>query len=135
MASTFEKFEKFIRGSFPRVTEDRSNPNSPILEVIKDLSEREEFYNSSRGSTLYIISDMRQNSSILKFYDYKNRKAMPLTDDALNSGYQTIFGDNGLKAQNFDIVIYELQLQDANVAASDGVRNFWTEPQKGMLNQ
>jgi hypothetical protein len=129
----YGKFRAIITEQMPAVTQDKFNPVSPILEVLKDLSEREEFIDAPAGSEIYLISDMRQNSDLSKFYDYKSNRPLAVPDEVLAASANAIFGERGFNGGHFDLVVYELLLKDANAAASDSVRSIWTRFLKGRV--
>lgn len=82
---------------------------SPILEVIEDITTRPEVQKFEGPKRIVLVSDMAQNSKFLRFV--RERKVAPVTEEQIRRGIGKIAGGKGLQFQGFSFEVYQVEME------------------------
>jgi len=104
-------FQEEYLQTFEKAVDDilsfEESPRSPVLEVIEDITTRSEVHEVKGEKTITLISDMAQNSGLLRFV--RDREPVTVSEDQIERAIAEIAGTKGLQFHGFSFEIYQVE--------------------------
>lgn len=114
-------FKPFVKSLDGIIASERAS-ESPILEVIEDITTRPQVQKVKGEKTIILISDMAQNSDQLRFV--QNRRLVNVTDNQIQKGITEIAGTKGLRFEEFSFEIYQIE-KEYRQPVVDYLKKIW----------